>query len=76
MRSRVKRLVPSICIFIYIYPVRVCAAGLSVWFRPYVYLYICVYVYMCICVCVTKKKHLFCTLLVIIHCKTLYNACS
>ena len=21
------------------YPVRVCAAGLSVWFRPYVYLY-------------------------------------
>ena len=39
----------------YIYPVRVCAAGLSVWFCQYVYLYVYNYVYMCICVCVTKK---------------------
>ena len=28
------------------YPVRVCAVGLSVWFRPYVYLYVYLYVYM------------------------------
>ena len=27
------------------YPVRVCAAGLSVWFRPYV----CIFIYMCMC---------------------------
>ena len=38
MRSRVKRLV--------LYPVRVCAAGLSVWFCPYVYLY--VYIFVCV----------------------------
>ena len=36
---------------VYIYPVCICTAGLSVQFRPYVYLY----VYLYICVCVTKK---------------------
>ena len=39
------------------YPVCVCAAGLSVWFRPYVYLYIgsvhmYIYIYICVYVCV------------------------
>ena len=49
MHSRVKRLVPSICIFI------------------------CIYVYMCVC---DQKKRLFCILPVVIHRKSLYNACS
>ena len=52
------------------YPVHVCTAGLSVWFRPYVY-FVLLYVY----VCVTKKR-LFCVLPVVIHRKSLYNAWS
>ena len=43
---------------------------LIVWFRPYVYLY--VYIYVCIC---DQKKRLFCILLVVIHRKSLCNAC-
>ena len=36
------------CLFVHInYPVRVCAAGLSIWFHPYVYLYVYNYVYLC-----------------------------
>ena len=52
------------------YPVHVCTAGLSVWFRPFVYLYvyICVYVWC-------DQKNVFHILPVIIYRKSLYNAC-
>ena len=47
-------------------PVCVCAAGLSVWFHPFV----------CICVCVyVTQKMLFCTLPAIYHCKSLHAYC-
>ena len=42
------------------YPVRVCAAGLSVWFCPYVYLYMCIYIYIYIYIYVTKKTSVLC----------------
>ena len=38
-------------IYLVYYPVRVCAAGLSIWFHPYVYLYVW-----------PKKTPLFCVL--------------
>ena len=58
------------------YPLRVCAAGLSVWSCPYVYLYVCVYVYIYIYVYMWPKKCMFCILPVVIHRKSLYNASS
>ena len=55
---------PHYNFFFTIYPVHICAAGLSVWFCPFVYLhvYVHVYVYVHMYICTTTIPTCYCYL--------------